>query len=123
MVRVADIAAHRQAKKFAHEMIFQPSANDLAFVGEIFRADEANDAVNQERVEHSRYSIRARFEGYLVHALVGFSGEGTTLPCFEIHHVRAFPLHVAPTMMFEHARAALAQSRERNAEAAVRRFG
>src|SRR3984957_4893084 len=123
MVRVANIAAHREAKQFAHEMIFEPSANDLAFVVEIFWADEADDAVNQEWAEHARYSIRSRFEGYLVHAVVGFSRKGAALSRFKVHHVRAFPLHLASTMMFEHALPALAQCRERNAEAAIRRFG
>src|SRR3984957_21264676 len=103
-------------------MIFQPGANNLAFVVEIFRADEAHDAVNQEWVEHSRHSISSRFQGYLVHAVVGFSREGTALPCFEIHHVRAFPFDVATAMMFEHALAAFSQRRERNAEAAIRRL-
>ena len=61
VVRVADIAAHRESQEFAHEMIFEAGANDLPFVVKIFRPDEAYDAVHQERMEHASHTVSARF--------------------------------------------------------------
>ena len=59
MVRVADIATHRQSEKFAHEVIFQAGANDLSFIVKVFWTNETNHTIHQERVEYSRDAVRA----------------------------------------------------------------
>ena len=66
MIRVTDIAPHRESQKLAHEMIFQAGANNLPLVVKIFRADETHNAIYEERAEHARDAIRARFERELI---------------------------------------------------------
>jgi len=48
VVGVADVAPHRQAEELAHEMVLETSADDLPLIREVFRSDEADDAVDQE---------------------------------------------------------------------------
>ena len=62
VIGVADIAAHGQAQQFAHEVIFQAGADDLPLVVEIFRADEADDAVDEERIEGAGDAVGASFQ-------------------------------------------------------------
>jgi hypothetical protein len=49
VVRVAAIDAHRDAGELAHEVVFEAGADDLAAVVEVFRADEADDGIDEER--------------------------------------------------------------------------
>ena len=51
MVGVADVAAHRHAHQLAAEMVLEAGADDLLAVIEIFRADEADDRVDQQRLD------------------------------------------------------------------------
>ena len=87
VVGVADVAAHRQAEQLAHEVIFQAGADDLPFVVEIFRPDEADDAVDQERVERARHAVGARLQRQLIDAVMRLGGKRAALAGLEIHHV------------------------------------
>ena len=57
VVGVADVDPHRQAQQLAHEVVFQPRADDLPLVEQVLGADEADDAVDQERVERARDAV------------------------------------------------------------------
>src|SRR5260221_12765009 len=70
VVGIADVATHGQSEQFAHEMVFESGADDLAFVIEILRPNKSNDAINQKRLEHASYAVRARFQGELVHTVM-----------------------------------------------------
>ena len=54
VVGVADVAAHRHAHQLAAEMILQPRADDLLSVEQIFRTDEADHGVDQQRFQFLR---------------------------------------------------------------------
>ncbi len=120
VIGVADVAAHRESQQFPHEVIFQAGANDLALVVEIFRADEADNGVDEERIERTGNAIGARFQRQLVDAVMRVGGERASLPRFEIHHVVAAPGHIARPVMIQNTLAAFPQHREINAEALVR---
>src|SRR5205823_15132820 len=79
VVRVTNVATHRQLQKLAHEVILQAGPDDLPFIVEIFRSDEADDAVDQERLESSGDSIGASFQGKLIDAVVGLGRQGAAL--------------------------------------------
>ena len=87
--------------KLAHEMIFQSGADDLPLVIEIFRADEADDAVDQERIEGASDSVGAGFERELIDAVMRLRRERAALAGFEVHDVVADPGDVALAMMLE----------------------
>ena len=53
VVGVADVDAHRHAHQLAAEMILQPGAGDLLAVEQIFRPDEADHGVDQQRLERA----------------------------------------------------------------------
>ena len=109
VIRVADIAAHRQSQQLAHEMIFQAGANDLPLVVKIFRPDKSHDAVHEERMEHAGHAIGARFERKLIDSVMRFRRKSASLSRLEIHHVRALPGNVALRVMFEDLLAPFAQ--------------
>ena len=90
VIGVANVAAHRQAEQLAHEVIFQAGANDLPFVVKIFRADEADHAIHQKRIETSRHAVGARFQRELVDAVMRLGGKRAALAGLEIHDVRPF---------------------------------
>jgi hypothetical protein len=50
VVGVADVAAHRHAEQLAAEVVFEPGADDLLAVVQVFRADEADHRVDQQRL-------------------------------------------------------------------------
>src|SRR5260370_34501244 len=87
---------------------------------EIFGADEADNGVDEERIERTCNAIGARFQRQLVDAVMRLGGERTSLPRFEIHHVVAAPGHIARPMMIQNTLAAFPPHRELNAEALVR---
>src|ERR1035438_5189433 len=91
VVGVADIAAHRQAQQLTHEMVFETSADDLPLVVQILRADEADYAVDEKRLEGARDSVGSRFERKLINSVMRFGGKSATLAGFEVHHVVANP--------------------------------
>src|SRR6195256_653508 len=123
MIRVADIAAHRQPKELAHKVIFETRANDLPLVVKIFRADEADNAVHQERIKRPGNGIRTRFQSQLIDSMMSPGGECASLPRLKIHDIRAPPLHVSLSMMFQNLLAAFAQHFQRDAETAICAFG
>ena len=89
MVGVADVDAHRHAQQLAAEMIFQSGADDLLAVIKIFRADEADHGVDQQRRKGPGNGIGAGLDGLLIDAVMGVGGQRRTLSRFEIHHVVA----------------------------------
>ena len=86
---------------------------------QVFRADEADHAVHQQRRECARHGIGARLDGLLVDAVMRIGRQRAALAGLEIHHV------VADGAALQRQRrvARLAQQGERDAEAAVRRLG
>src|SRR6185437_14315785 len=123
VICVADVAAHRQAEELAYEMIFEAGADNLALVVEIFGSNEAYHAIHNERIEDPRDTIGACLKSELIDALMSFSRKRAALARFEIHGLRALPFRVTRAMMLESFFAAFAQRRERDAKAAIRRFG
>ena len=74
VVGVADVAAHGQAEELAAEVVFEAGAQDLLAVVEILGADEADDGVDEHRVEVAGDGVGAGFEGLLVDALTTVRG-------------------------------------------------
>ena len=113
MVGVADVHAHRQAEQLAAEMILQAGADDLLAVVEVFRADEADDGVDQQRRECARHGIGARLERLLVDAVVRVGRQRAALAGLEIHDVVAERAAAAATARHRAPRAA-ARGRRRS---------
>ena len=80
MVGIADVDAHRHAEQLAAEMIFETGADDLLAVIEIFRADESDDGVDEERAELARHGVGAALDRLLVAAVVGIGRQRAALP-------------------------------------------
>ena len=78
-------------------MILKPGADDLPLVVQIFWADEADNAVDEERLERSRNPVCSRFQRQLIDSVMRLRGKSATLAGFEIHHVIAFPADIALT--------------------------
>src|SRR5271170_3861386 len=116
MIGVTDIATHRQAEDFAHEMVFQSGANDLALVVEIFRTDESHYAVHNKRIEGARDAIGPRFQRELIDAVMSLRRKGTALAGFEIHGLRAEPGDVSRAVIGENLFATFAQRRQADTE-------
>ena len=95
MIGVADVDPHGKAQQLAHEMVFQASADDLALVEKVFWTNEAHHAINQERVKSPGDAIGSGLECKLVDTVVSSGGEGTPLPCFEVHGLIADPGYIA----------------------------
>ena len=89
MVGVADVDTHRQAEQLAAEMIFKPGASDLLAVEQIFRTDEADDGVDEQRLEVPRDGVGARLHRLLVDAVMRVGGQRRALAGLEIHDVVA----------------------------------
>ena len=51
VIRVADIAAHGKAQKFAAEVIFETGADNFLAVEEVLGSDKPHDRIDQHRVE------------------------------------------------------------------------
>src|SRR6202050_2306106 len=120
MICITNITAHWQPEELAHEVVFEAGANNLAFVVEILRADEAHHAVYQERIEAPSNAIGARFQCQLVHSVVSLCGERAALTGFEIHDVFTLPGHIAAAVMLENLLAAVTNHFQRNSETAIR---
>ena len=75
VIRVADVAAHREAEQFPAEVILEPGADDLFAVVKILRADEADDGIDQERLELARNGVGAGLRGLLIDAMMRARGE------------------------------------------------
>src|ERR1051325_3481828 len=89
MVGVANIAAHRQAQELAAEMVLQPGAYDLLAVEQIFRADESNHRIDQQRIKGARHRVGSRFQRLLVDPLMRLGRKRASLTRLEIHDLVA----------------------------------
>ena len=69
VVGIADVAAHRHAHQLAAEMVLEAGADDLLAV--ILGADEADDGIDQQRLELARDRVGARLQSLLVDVVVG----------------------------------------------------
>ena len=85
VIGVAHIHAHRQAEQFAAEMVLQPGPDDLLAIVQIFRPDESDDRVHQQRLEFPRHGIGAGFERLLIDAVMRPGREAAPLAGLEIH--------------------------------------
>src|SRR5262249_58025089 len=103
-------------EELAAEMILEPGADDLLAVVEIFRPDEADHGVDEERRERARHGVGAGLERLLVDAVMCAGGERAALPGLEIHHVVAD----GAALERERGRARLRKELEVDAEAFVR---
>src|SRR5271163_834261 len=106
-------------------MVFQSSANDLPLVIQILRPYEADDAVNEKRLEGARDSIGSRFKRKLIDSVMRFGGKSAALAGFEIHHVVTHPtgfrvgVATVVSMMFENLFVSIAQQVQCDSEAAI----
>src|SRR5713226_3031834 len=103
-------------------MVLESSADDLPLVVQILRPDEADDTVDQKRLEGSRDSVSSCFKRQLIDSVMRLGRESAALARFEVHRVIPDPAHIALAMMLEHLFAPLAQHVQSDAEAAVGRF-
>ena len=87
MVRVADVASHRQPEQLGAEMVLKSRADDLLAVVEVLGADEADDRVHEQWLERTRHRVGPRLAGLHVHPPVTAAGERAPLPRLEVHHV------------------------------------
>ncbi|MNV94274.1 hypothetical protein D3C71_1890550 [compost metagenome] len=71
MIRIADVHAHRQPMQLAHEVILQSGPDDLLAVVQIFRTDEPDDCVHDERLKSPGKPVASRFQRHLVDAEMG----------------------------------------------------
>ena len=97
-------------------MVFQAGARDLLAVVEVLRADEADDGVDQQRLEVPRDGVGARLERLLVDAVVRVGRERAALAGLEIHDVVAD----GAALQRQRGRARFLEQREVDAEARVR---
>ena len=124
VICVADIATHRQTEQLAHEMIFEPGADNLPLVVQIFRADEADNAVDQERIERSRHPICPRFQRQLIDCRDELPRKARCPGRFRNTSRCCLPSATSRcAMMLQHPFAAFAQHGQSDSEAAIRRFG
>src|SRR3954469_16231610 len=70
-------------------MVLEPGADDFLAVEKIFRADEADHAVDQQRIERTGDAVSARFEGLLIDTVMGARRQRRALPGLEIHDIVA----------------------------------
>src|SRR5262249_11511361 len=119
MVGVADVDAERQAEQLAAEMVLEAGADDLLAVIEIFGADEADHAVDEQRLKRAGDRIATRLAGLLIDAVMGAGRECGALAGLEIHQI------VTDGAALERAAGVkrLAQEAEIDSEALVRRLG
>src|SRR5579864_4477291 len=100
-------------------MIFEPGTRNLPFVEEILRPNEANYAVHEKRLERASDAIGAGFQGKLIDAMMSLGRQRAALAGFEVHHVIAFPGHVATAVMIENLLASLGKHCECDSKASV----
>src|SRR5262249_17106010 len=123
MVRVADIASHGQSQQLAHEVVFEPGADDLPFVVKIFRPDEAHDAVDQKGMECRRDRVGAGLKCQLINSVMCVRGKSAALSGFEVHGIVPDPSHIATAVVIENSFPTLAQHRESDSETTIGGFG
>ena len=70
-------------------MVLETGAGDLLAVVEVFRADEADYAVDQQRREGAGDGVGARLDGLLIDAVMRVGGQRAALAGLEIHDVVA----------------------------------
>ena len=70
-------------------MIFQSGADDLLAVIEVFRSDETDHGIAQQRLEVASYPVGSGLAGLLIQSVVGIGREATALASLEIHDVVA----------------------------------
>ena len=70
-------------------MILETGAGDLLAVIQVFGADEAYHAVDQQRREGAGNRVGARLDGLLIDAVVCIGGQRAALAGLEIHDVVA----------------------------------
>jgi hypothetical protein len=76
-------------------VVLQRRPRDLLAVVQILRPDEADDGVDQQRLEFSRDGVRARLERLLIHPVVRPGREGAALAGLEVHDVGICDLQFA----------------------------
>src|SRR5438874_1020382 len=103
-------------------MILQPRADDLPLVVQILRTDEADDAVDEKRLEDPCDPVGSCFERQLIDAVMRFGGQCTALAGFEVHNVITCPTDIPLAVMIENLFAAFTQGIHCDSEAPVGRF-
>ena len=78
VIGVADVGSPLgRSAELAAEVVFQGGANDLRLaIVEIFRADEPDDAVDQQRPEDTGHGIGPDLKGLLIDAVVRLGRQG-----------------------------------------------
>ncbi len=66
MIRVTDIASHRNPEQLSTEVVFEPRTNNLLAIVQIFRADESNDRIDQQRLKLACDRVGSCFQRLLV---------------------------------------------------------
>jgi hypothetical protein len=87
VVRVAGVAAHRDAGELAHEVVLEPGAGDLDRVVEVLGADEPDHGVDLVGVVALGEAVVAGLHDQLVGVVVRVGGQRGALPGLEVHVV------------------------------------
>src|SRR5262249_50548603 len=103
-------------------MVFEAGARDLPLVVEGFRANEADNAVDQERVERAGHAVGPCLQRQLIDAVMRLRRQGAALARLEVHHLLADPGDVPAAVSLEDTLAALAELGETDPETAVGRL-
>src|SRR5260370_16572671 len=107
-------------------MVFESSADDLPLVVQILRPDEADDTVDQKRLEGSRDSVSSGFKRQLIDSVMRLGRESAALARFKVHRVVPDPadivIVIALTMMIQNLFAPFPQHVPFSSEAALALF-
>src|SRR5262245_18711602 len=103
-------------------MIFQASTDNLPFVVQVLRSNEADHAVYQKGGEGARHSVGASFQGKLIQPVVSICRQGATLTCLKVHNVVAYPSNVTIAVVLENTLPPFTQNVEIDTEADISGF-
>jgi hypothetical protein len=97
--------------------------DNLPLVVQVFRPNEANNTVYQERVEGARHTIGTGLQGELVHPVVSVCRQRATLTGLEVHDIIPDPGNVSGAVMIQDPLLPFTQHTEVNTETGVGSLG
>ena len=116
MQRVAGSHAHRQTEQLAHEVVLQIGEHHFETVEVRFRADEAGDVVDHERIVAPGQAVAQGLGRGHVDAVMLAVGELAPLAGLEVHEL---PGHVAQRALGGHRAVAVIEQIDGDVELAA----